>query len=158
MFADEAFPSGIDEARIGGIGGDRFLIVERSAVADQRCRRCPGPAAVGGPAHEDRTECVGLEQATAERDSYLVRRAVGRNGDPGVADARIVAAVGRVTSRASGQRRLRARPRASAVEGHAGRLPGSTAIRPAILLPHADVVIRIGGIAREHRLDLGATV
>ena len=37
-------------------------------------------------------------------------------------------------------------------------MPGSTAIRPAILLPHADEVIRIGGIAREHRLDLGATV
>ena len=87
-----------------------------------------------------------------------MNRSIGREAHPGIARARVVAAVGRVAARAARECRHAARPRSPAVERCAGEHGRRASVRPTVLLPYTDDVVRIAGIDRNHRLDFRVDV
>ena len=82
----QTVPDGVGEGRVGRVGGERVLVVEHLAVGvdDQRDRRPPADAAIGGAVDQHR---VGPETAVGavglERQSHEVGGAVRREADPG---------------------------------------------------------------------------
>ena len=153
--ACQPVPRHVHAARVERVRRDRLLVVEElRAVDDQRVRVAPGAPAVGRAADGDGVHRPRRERAAAGRERRLPRGAVGADGHPRVGRALVVAAVARVPARAARERHDLALPRAPAVEGHAGHQPAGAAVGPAVLLPHADQVIRIARIHGHLRLDL----
>ena len=155
----EPIPHRVGEARVGRIGGHRLLVVEEvRPVADQRDRSGPRDPSVGRAADQHRIGRARGERRAVERDGDLVRGAIGREGHPRIGRAGVVAAVDRVAACAARERRHSLRPRASAVERHAGQLPACAAVGPAILLPDADEIRRVARVDGNKRLHLGVDV
>src|ERR1700704_6536038 len=87
-----------------------------------------------------------------------MHRAVRCERDPGIGRARVIAAVGGVAAGAAREVRERARPGLTSVARNAGAEPVRAAVRPAILLPHADEVRLIARIHGDEWLDLGVAI
>src|SRR5581483_2638992 len=89
----EPVPGDVDPpaGRVGGVGGDRFLVVEGAAfVAPDGDGLGPGGAAVRRAADQD----GGVDVGQVDRQAGLVDVAVGGDVDPGVGRPGVVAAVG----------------------------------------------------------------
>src|SRR5205823_985132 len=71
-----------------------LLVVEKNCtVANQRNRVAPCRAAVGRATDQDRARRPRGEHLAVERKRALIDRTVGRESDPGIRRARVIAAV-----------------------------------------------------------------
>ena len=92
--AYEPVPQRVYQTRVGRIGGDRLLVVEKNCtVANQRNRVAPCRAAVGRATDQNRARRPRGEHLAVERKRALIDRTVGRESDPGIRRARVIAAV-----------------------------------------------------------------
>src|SRR5258706_13573163 len=72
LAAGETLPCRVDEVGIGRIGGDRLLVIERTAaLANQRRRPAPDAAAIHRAAPQHRTQRARRKQAAAARHGTL---------------------------------------------------------------------------------------
>ena len=152
----DAVPHGVHEGRVVGIGGHRVLVVEeaRVGVLDQELWPRPGKAPVlrAGVAHGGVAEAPLRRQRIGVGDeAHRVQRAVGRERDPGVGGALVVAA----------PRADRARwdhdlgPAVAAVRANARQVALGAAVRPAVLLVEARHVVLILRVDVDPGLYLG---
>ena len=141
----ESVPDGVDQAAVPRIGGDALFVVGNRwvGVGNQGDRLAPPVTAVCRSADQDRL--VRIEEVKRQRN--LMRNTIGRDTDPRVRRALVVAIVRGVATLAPREVREGTAPRLTAIVRDAGDQAACTAVLPAILLPHPD---EIGAIARIH--------
>ena len=157
----QPIPDGVDEVGVEGVGRDRVLVVEelRVLVPDEGDRVAPGQPTVRGFAHQHGVLAEAgraiRRRLDVEHEAEEVDVPVGRERDPGVSGPLEVPPVGRGAPGAERDLRDDDRgPVEAAVETHAGHVAPRPAVRPAVLLPAADEVQRVGRVRLDPRLDL----
>ena len=149
-------PDGVDGARTGRIGGDRFLVVEAQAEGsakgvDQGDRRAPlqllvlaGQLVMVQLAHQDaRMGFVGIR---CEGNEVGVPRGIERH-------PRVARSIPLWISRALAEARRGDRPRRAAVPGDRGDQSAGAPVPPAVLLVDRDHGAGIRRVDRHPRLD-----
>ncbi len=155
----EPVPHGVDVARIGGVGGQRGLVVEEGrSILRQQLGRRPGDAAVGRTARHQPAGRARLQRRTAENQAEHMRRAVGAEVDPGVGDAFEITGAAGGGAAAARHGLHRALPGRAAVQADGADQRPRTATAPAVLLPGREQVPAIGRVQRGKGFDLGIHV
>lgn len=155
----EPRPDRIGDPRPRGVGRDRVLVVGRepSRIRDQRGRRRPGQAVIGGGRHHD-AGAAWLEGTHDERGE--VHPAVGADGKPRVACGGVGAA-GRCRDAARAARERGRRwpgPGAAAIQRRGRQDAAGTAVGTPVLLPGGNEDVRCRGIGREMGFGLRTAV
>lgn len=149
-------PGRVHEGSAERIGGDGVLVVEEAGtIADECRRRTPAEAAIGRAHNQHGVDRARFERAAGGGQAHRISRPIGRERQPGIRCAGVVAAVGEGAAAATRHRQGRTRPGLAAVEGSRAHESARRAVGPAILLPDADQIRRIRGIHSNVRLDLG---
>src|SRR2546430_9461087 len=144
----ETVPRRVRVVGVGGVGRDGLLVIKGvgnvpvAGVPDQANGLTPGIATVGRLADEDTVSCgVGVEGETD-----LISRPGGAEGYPRIRGAFIIAAVRGVSTGALTEVREGPGPGCATVVRDAGHQAMRSAVRPPVLLPDRDHVVRIGRV------------
>jgi hypothetical protein len=152
-------PDYVYEVRVRRVSRDRALVVEavRNRPASYANRVSPAQPAIRRLAHQHgAVRLRSGKRVHGQRDGVDV--AVGRDRNPWIGGARVVAAIGRVPARAAAEPGRADRPGQTAIVGEGAEHTAGGRGRNSVLYPGRDQVLGVLAIGSQHRLDDAAAV